>query len=289
MIRSVRVTIMGISWLLAAIVLLGVDHDQPPAVAQTTSSTATLLASGLRATTQMTSYTYLPLITNPPTDTLPLTVCVPTGETYGTLDPIEPATGDVAQHPDMNLAVRGYVLTPTAYLGLVDYAGNIDPDAPQLYTLFDDQRTPIFNAAYQVYRWDWNCNCRGGPITKWDVTLLGMETTPGELIHLPVAGYDVGGGYGALVLYAEPTRLTLKYTREDNVVAGYTIHLENICVDENLLALYEQLNAAGRSSLPALFPGQPLGRAPGAEIDAATRDSGAFLDPRARKDWWQGR
>ena len=158
--------------------------------------------------------------------------------------------------------IRGYAPT-TAALGLVDYAGNIDPNAPQLYTLFDNQRTPIFNAAYRVYQWDWNCNCRGGPITKWDVTLLGMRTTPGEIIHLPVAGYDVGGGYGALVLYAEPTRLTLKYTREDNVVAGYTLHLENICVDANLLALYRQLNAAGRSELPALWPGQPLGRARG--------------------------
>ncbi len=172
---------------------------------------------------------------------------------------------------------------------MVDYAGNVDPNAPQLYTLFGNQRTPIFNAAYRVYQWDWDCNCRGGPITKWDVTLLGMRTTPGEIIHLPVAGYDVGGGYGALVLYAEPTRLTLKYTREDNVVAGYTLHLENICVDANLLALYRQLNAAGRSELPALWPGQPLGRAPGTEIDAAIRDSGSFLDPRSRKDWWQGK
>jgi hypothetical protein len=106
---------------------------------------------------------------------------------------------------------------------------------------------------------------------------------------LPVAGYDIGGGYGALVLYAEPRRLTLKYTGEDNVVAGYTIHLENVCVDENLLALYEQMNAAGRTELPALFPGQPLGRAPGTEIDVAIRDTGSFLDPRSRKDWWQGR
>jgi len=81
----------------------------------------------------------------------------------------------------------------------------------------------------------------------------------------------------------------LKYTREDNVVAGYTLHLENICVDANLLALYRQLNAAGRSELPALRPGQSLGRASGSEIDAAIRDSGAFLDPRSRKDWWQGR
>jgi hypothetical protein len=283
MIRLARPTIMGVSWLLAAIVFLGANHAQPVTIAQSTSS-----VTGLHATTEMTTYLYLPLITNPPTDTVPLTVCVPTGETYGTLDPDDPPASNVAQHPDMNLAVRGYTPT-TAYLGLVDYDGNIDPAAPQLYTLFDDQRTPVFNAAYRVYRWDWTCNCLGGPIMKWDVTLLGMETTPGELIHLPVAGYDVGGGYGALVLYAEPTRLTLKYTRDDNVVGGYTLHLENICVDENLLALYEQLDAAGRAELPALFPGQPVGRAPGTEIDAAIRDSGSFLDPRTRKDWWQGR
>jgi hypothetical protein len=230
----------------------------------------------------LTPRAYLPLVARP------IVPCTPTGETYGTLAPIDPALGDVSQQPDVNLAIRGYSRT-TAPLTLIDFAGNVDPAAPQLCTLFDNQRTPIFNAAYRVNQWDWNCNCRGGPIAKWAVTLLGMRTTLDELIHLPVAGYDVGGGYGALVLYAEPTRLTLKYTREDNVVAGYTLHLENLCVDANLLALYRQLNAAGRSELPALWPGQPLGRASGTEIDAAIRDTGAFLDPRSRKDWWQGR
>ena len=224
---------------------------------------------------------------------LPLVVrgasCEPiAGETYGTLPPIDPAAGDVSTHPDINLAVRGFEPT-IAYLGLVDYAGSIDPGAPQLPSLFSDNRMPVFQQAYQVNRWDWNCNCRGGPITKWDVTLLGMQTTPGEIIHLPVSGYDVGGGYGALVLYAESKRLTLEYTRNDNVVNGYTIHLENVCVDPGLLALYRQLNAAGRSELPALLPGQPLGRALGPEIDVAIRDGGSFLDPRSRKDWWQGR
>jgi hypothetical protein len=275
-IRAGQVLVLSGVAVLIAMVLGMSQGGTAPALSQP------LRENALSATEALTSYVYLPLIVSP-TDP-----CTPTDETYGTLAPIEPAGGDVSQHPDVNLAIRSY--TPTiAYLGLVDYAGNVDPDAPQLYTLFDDQRTPIFNAAYQVYRWDWTCNCRSGPITKWDMTLLGMQTTPGEIIHLPEAGYDVGSGYGALVLYAEPTRLTLKYTPEDNVVAGYTLHLENICVDENLLALYQQLNAAGRSQLPALRPGQPLGRAPDTEIDAAIRDNGAFLDPRSRKDWWQGR
>jgi hypothetical protein len=274
MIRFIRSLIIGASGLAALMMLAG-SGDVERVV-------ATPFDSPL-APAALTPRAYLPLIARPAGP-----ACAPTGQTYGTLDPIDPTSGDVSQHPDMNLAVRGYVAT-TASLGLVDYAGNVDPNAPQLYSLFGDQRTPTFNKAYQVYRWDWTCNCRAGPITKWAVTLLGMRTTPGEIIHLPKAGYDIGGGYGALVLYADPTRLTLKYTREDNVVAGYTIHLENICVDANLLALYRQLNAAGRSQLPALWPGQPIGRGPGTEIDAAIRDTGAFLDPRSRKDWWQGR
>jgi hypothetical protein len=61
------------------------------------------------------------------------------------------------------ISILPYAVIPTtADLGLVDYAGSVDPSAPQLYTLFDDHRTPIFNAAYQVYQWDWNCNCRAG-------------------------------------------------------------------------------------------------------------------------------
>jgi hypothetical protein len=273
-IRLNRAVIWRASWLTALIVMLSAYVTQSRVMATPFES--------LAAPAALTPRAYLPVVIRP------IASCAPTGETYGTLAPIDPAAGDVSQHPDVNLAIRGYVRT-TAYLGLVDYAGNIDPNAPQLYTLFGDQRTPIFNAAYQVYRWDWTCDCRGGPILKWDVTLLGMQTTPGEIIQLPVSGYGIGAGYGALVLYAEPTRLTLKYTREDNVIAGHTFHLENICVDPNLLALYQQLNAAGRIQLPALFPGQPLGRALGTEIDAATRDSGSFLDPRSRKDWWQGR
>jgi len=225
----------------------------------------------------------LPMIMKSQTQT-----CGPTGESYGRWSPSNPYTGDASAHPDINLAVRGYAPV-TAYLGLVDYAGSIDPAAPQLPSLFTNNRTATFRSAYKVYRWDWTCNCRSGLIEKWDMTLAGLTTTPGEIIRLPVAGYDIGGGYGALVLYAEQRRLTLKYTSEDDAVAGYTIHLENLCVDPNLLALYQQLNAAGRNELPALRPGQPLGRASGNEIGVAVRDVGAFLDPRSRKDWWQGR
>jgi hypothetical protein len=121
------------------------------------------------------------------------------------------------------------------------------------------------------------------------VTLAQLSTTPGETIHLPNSGYEIATTHEqALVLYASDERITLKYTREDDVVSGYTIHLENVCVDSALLALYQQLNDAGRHQLPALQGMQALGRARADRIGVAIRDWGAFLDPRWRYDWWRG-
>jgi hypothetical protein len=121
------------------------------------------------------------------------------------------------------------------------------------------------------------------------VTLIDLATTPGETLYAPQSGYSIGEGFQVLVLYATADRLTLKYTREDNVVWGYTIHLERICTDPTLLALYEDRDRAGRGTLPALRARQPLGRALGPAVGVAVRDSGTFMDPRSVGDWWAGR
>lgn len=113
----------------------------------------------------------------------------------------------------------------------------------------------------------------------------------GEIIRAPASGYDIGTrptGYEVMVLYATTQRITLKYTREDNVVSGYTIHVENICVEPSLLSLYNTLNASGRSQLPALNATQPFGRSQGNQILVSIRDNGTFLDPRSHYDWWDG-
>lgn len=241
------------------------------------------------SSTTVTSYVYFPLVSR--TDT-----CGPIpGVSYGTLSTIDPMSGISAEnHPDLNLALRGYELVD-AYKGLIDLGGQTDPNAPQLPGLFADNLTgtarlsDIFSNVYAVHKWDWSCNCRGPVYTKTQVTLAGLAAIPGETIHVPPSGYDIGGGYGVLVLYASADRITLKYTREDNVVSGYTIHLEHVCVEPSLLALYRAMDAAGRVQLPALLPGQALGRAAGSEIGVAIRDAGAWLDPRSRKDWWKGR
>ena len=213
--------------------------------------------------------------------------------------PPPPTDRPAAQHADLNLALRGY--TPTAgVLGLVNYGGPIDPSAPQLPGLFADNRTGIFVRLHRVFGWNWTCNCRGNVLSEPPVTLAELAVTPGEPIRVPDSGYNIGtlnstvdeqpdNGYEVLVLYAAQDRITLKYTRNDNVIQGYTLHLEGFCVDPRLLALYNQWNDAGRSWLPALRAGQAFGRASGETIGVSIRDSGTFLDPRSRKDWWQGR
>ena len=119
------------------------------------------------------------------------------------------------------------------------------------------------------------------------VHVLEFVTKAGEELRTPSSGYHIGDGKTALVLFVDDDSLTIKYTREDNVVWGYTLHVEGICVEPNLLAVYESMNAAGRSSLPALRSGQAFGCARGNEIRVAIRDTGTFMEPRRHEDWWR--
>ncbi|TEU19048.1 MAG: LysM peptidoglycan-binding domain-containing protein [Anaerolineales bacterium] len=211
------------------------------------------------------------------------------GESYGDFSVnTAPTDPPAEEHPDLNLTMRGYEPI-NAYKGLVDYGGATDPNAPQLPGLFADNRTPTFSTVYQLYGWDWERKRRGSLVTNPEVSMAGLAVTPGETIHVPDSGYSIGGGYEMLVLYATPERITLKYTPDDHVIWGYTLHVENIYVEPRLLALYQSWNEAGRGRLPALRAGQAFGRARGDEIGVVIRDRGAFMDPRSRKDWWQGR
>jgi hypothetical protein len=196
-----------------------------------------------------------------------------------------------ALDPDLNLTVRSHVAT-TASLTLVDIDGDTDPDAPQLDKLVRPPRLPTFAAAYQVYDWDAVCTaagCRGTVLTQPEVTLLALATAPREIIYPPGRQADIFAGlYVALVLHAEETRLTLSFTRDDSPAVGYVLHLEELCVDPSLLQLYQTLDQAGRASLPGVRFADPLGIARASSIVVAIRDTGSFMDPRSRKDWWKG-
>lgn len=197
-----------------------------------------------------------------------------------------PSRLPAASHPDLNLALRGYEPVAAA-ASLIHIDGPVDGQAPQLTGLFADRRQATVTATYQVYDWDWECDCRGALISDAAVTLVGLQVAPGEPIFTPDSPRTIGSGYEALVLYATAERITLKFTREDNVVRGYTLHVEGICVEPRLLARYTALDQAGRGELPALRGGQPFGRAQGQVVRVAIRDNGQFLDPRARPHWWR--
>jgi len=251
-----------------------------PTVTPTATSTPTIVLS---------ETVFLPAIQR-----APLTFACPTisDRTYAAV-PVAgpPADHPDAEHGDLNLALRGYAPTSAA-LQLVEINGPMDPGAPRLAGLFADGRVPIFSAAFRVHDWDWGCSehgCRGDLLTAEEATLLGMAGAPEEAIHIPYRTDQIyPGNFIALVLYAEPTRLTLGYTREDTVANGYAVHLEDLCVDPALVTLYRDLNQAGRGNLPGLRNGEILGTFGPDPIKVAIRDRGTFMDPRSRKDWWQG-
>ena len=95
-------------------------------------------------------------------------------------------------------------------------------------------------------------------------------------------------GYQAMILYVDDNSITVKYTLEDDVVKGYTLHILGINVDPALKSLYNQANADGRWWLPGLKGNQQLGTAKSTEIWVSIRDTGAFMDPRWLRDWWAG-
>ena len=217
--------------------------------------------------------------------------CATTSSNAYSLIPMEAADTNHPdnQHGDLNLALRGYQPSDAAK-ELITYTGDVDAGAPQLATLFADHRQAAITDVYQVRDWRWDCEehgCATDWLTKYDVTLLGLATTPGEALSFPHHEAEIyGGGYVGVVLYAEENRLTIAYTRDGTVANGYAVQLENLCVDPNLLRQYREGNGGGRQNLPGLHNGDTVGTAASGELLVAIRDRGMFMDPRSKHDWW---
>lgn len=223
-------------------------------------------------------------------------------------NPVRPAWN----HADKNLDLRSYNLDLVDTKGLV----HVNPDPletkqpPQFATFFNPYRVPTFSNVYRVNNWNWATSpspgTRGTPVTVPPVTVVGFQTTPGEQLHVPTSDYDIGGGMEVIVIFADANSITFKYTREDSTQPnGYTLHVDNICTDTNLLALYNQLDSPSGPryqyhwtgfhtysyNLPNLPAGQVFGTAFGTEIRVAIVDTGAFLEPRActsgGRHWWE--
>ncbi|MFW6135246.1 MAG: S8 family serine peptidase [Chloroflexota bacterium] len=251
-----------------------------------------------------TAYAYLPFVarsTSPCPSTSTNVYQSGPAHQHDEDDPVRPAH----LHADKNIALRGYTVTDPSVPGLVDYSCDDDEVPPQFATLFDPARVPTFSAFYRVYDWIWagspDPGERGDLIAAYPVTALGLQTTPGEVLRVPTSGYDIGGDpeMEVLVLFADQDTVALRYTREDSSAPpGYTVHVDNICTDPNLLALYNQLDdpdgpryvyPKAEYPLPNLPAGHPIGVALGTEVVVAIVDTGAFQDPRSLNEWWQER
>jgi hypothetical protein len=221
-------------------------------------------------------------------------------------DPVRPAF----EHADKNLALRGYSLNTDSGLKreLLDFGSDDPTRPPQMATLFSPARVPALPNFYRVGSWIWGSppdpGVRGDPVASPPVTALGLQSSPGEALHVPTSGYDIGGGMEVLLIFADEDSVALRYTREDSSGSpGYTLHVDNICTDPDLLALYESLDAPDGPryvfvpprnrpyayNLPNLPAGQTFGTARDTEIVVAIVDTGTFMDPRSCHEWWQVR
>ncbi len=257
-------------------------------------------------TTPVLHWLYLPLVIRasaPQPYTCPTTsgnvYSAGIAKQYDQDDPVRPAYN----HADKNLSLRGYGPNPGTDFRreLVDYGSDDPTMPPQFAALFEPHRVPNLLGFYRVNNWHWapspEPGSRGDPITTWPVTALGLETTPGETLFVPQSGYEIGGGMEVIVLFADQDTVALKYAREDSAGSpGYTVHIDQICTDPNLLSLYDALDDASGPryrfpnaayDLPNLSAGASLGTARGEEVVVAIVDTGGFMDPRSCNEWWQ--
>ena len=249
---------------------------------------------------------YLPLVYSAPTCPTSSTQTYSQGPAFQfDLDnPVRPAWN----HADKNIELRSYAANndPNLPRELINYGSDDPTQPPQLATMFNPNQVPPLIGFYRVHHWQWAASpdpgTRSGPITFPPVTAMGLATTPGEVIRVPSSGYSIGAGMEVIVVFADEDSVTLRYAREDSATsAGYTVHIDNICTDANLLALYNSLDApsgpryvyvppANRPysyDLPQLPAGKRVGTARGSQVVVAIVDTGAFMDPRSCNDWWQ--
>ncbi|MFK7805668.1 MAG: hypothetical protein AB8G95_28825 [Anaerolineae bacterium] len=217
---------------------------------------------------------------------------------FDTDNPVRPTFN----HADKNIELRGYVANSDSGLQreLIDYGSDDPTQPPQFATLFSPNQVPPFAEFYQVHQWNWASSPEPGqraePVTTPKVTALAFTLEPGTPLFAPVSGYDIGGGVEVIVIFADENTVTLHYTREDSAARGYTIHIDQICTDPNLLSLYNSLDnpdgpryeyPSDGYNLPTLPAGQTFGTTGNDNMVIAIADTGTYQDPRSCNEWWQ--
>lgn len=190
------------------------------------------------------------------------------------------------QRPELRFSVNGYHPAAEEKM-LVDYLGDTDIYLPPNFATLLTRPSIndfIFSNVYKA----------NNETDKWKVQILGIQTAPGEDIKVP-ASYHHPASEGskkwqAYVLYAKNNNLTLKYSATDSIADGYTVYIEGICIDPNLIQAYNNCRSnppAAMYLLPVIEDNSVVGKTNNTEIRVAIRDAGEMMDPRSRKDWWE--
>ena len=199
--------------------------------------------------------------------------------------------GNPETSPEINIRMRGFGPNNEG-TGFIGRGGSTygldDKQPPQISTLYGGTRPQIIKT-YTVYEWDFDNNKSGAPnpaTPNYKVTMIGLNTTPGQKLVGLQAGREIGGGNVFMVLYATQKDIVFTHSNSDTLMGGYLFMFLDVCVDPNLLAKYNQDNAGGRGELPVIAPGQIFGYGSNTDAKVVVRDTMSFMDTRYNEDWW---
>lgn len=244
------------------------------------------------------TFTPFPTATRIPTPAPTRLVACPTNSnrSYGSLsvdtnDPNKLST-QPQYSPDVNLYLRGFTPVNQNPM-LISRNGNPygldDRMPPQISSLYGGP-IPQISKTYQIYEWDFQHNKSLAPqvaTPNMPVHMLGLAANPGQPLYGLRAGRTIDAtGDVFLVLYATKNYVLFTHSGSDNLFDGYLFYFLDICVDPNLLGLYNQDNAGGRRQLPVISTGQVFGYAASSEVKIVVRDTLSFMDTRVKEDWW---
>jgi len=151
---------------------------------------------------------------------------------------------------------------------------------------------------------------------KGDAPAIEVPSKAGWPVCVPTTGYDIGGGYEAMVVSAESNRITLhigihEYMDGDqpalggcplgqrNCRGGYWLYISGIAVDSDILSAYNgkkgiqqgsglSRNIIDRIQLPIVKPGRRLGISQGDGVTVLLRDSGPIIYANKNFMWGGG-
>lgn len=140
---------------------------------------------------------------------------------------------------------------------------------------------------------------------KGNAPAIEVPSKPGWPVCMPTTGYDVGGGYDAMVVSVEGDRITLHIgiheymdgndtslggcpLGNNNCKGGYWIYISGITVSPDIAGAYATKGGLQRASdlqreithrleLPIVAPGKKLGTSNGDSVIVAVRDSGPLI------------